>query len=204
MPSVDQAMPDHPSWSIQIRTCRAVPVQRAGRCCELTEKESFCSSSRAVFSANSASPMGMRKRRVGAAAAAACMAAGAPERGSPEHIALGALSETQLVDVDVRAEGDEAHIDVLRQRGDSVQDGLLAGLQLVLGHAGVDEEQVDGRVGLDGPRQRVLDGREAGVQLCGQSSLGDALVVGREVVASDAERTDPHLRRGGEVGGAHR
>lgn len=48
--------PPLPTWS-------AVPVQRAGRCVEMTGYASRASSSSAVVRANSASPMGIRNLR---------------------------------------------------------------------------------------------------------------------------------------------
>lgn len=82
-----------------------------------------------------------------------------------EDIRLATFREAQLVDVHVRAKGDEPDLDPFWQCGDGLQDGVLASLQLLLYHASVDHEHIDWRCHRLVELRLVLDRGVCTVQL---------------------------------------
>lgn len=130
--------------------------------------------------------------------------------GAPEDVDLAEIGEPELVQMHLRPERDEADERVLRQERDGLPHGHLDVLELLLDDAGVDHEEeyrgrrrgraalVEGHAGgRGGAGEEVLDGGALREELGGDVGLGDGGVVGREVVAGEAERADPDL--GSEV-----
>lgn len=125
--------------------------------------------------------------------------------GPPEDVDLAEIGESELVQVHLRAEGDEAHECVLRQKRDGLPHGHLDVLQLLLDDAGVDDEEKYGRRGRRsaayprdaGSADDVLDGGALREELGGNVGLRYGSVVRGKVVPGEAERADPDL--GGEV-----
>ena len=109
--------------------------------------------------------------------------------------ALGALGEPNLVDLDVGAVGDEADEGVLGEEAEGLEEGALAGVELVLADARVDDEDV--RRWLRPPRLRdgVVDRAVVREELRGEVGLRDRVVVRRELVPRVAEGAHPELSR---------
>lgn len=123
--------------------------------------------------------------------------------GPPEDVDLAEIGESELVQVHLRAEGDEAHECVLRQERDGLPHGHLNVLQLLLDDAGVDDEEKYGRRGRAahprdaGSADDVLDGGALREELGGDVGLRYGSIVRGKVVPGEAERADPDL--GSEV-----
>jgi hypothetical protein len=123
----------------------------------------------------------------------------------PEDVDLAEIREPELVQVHLRAEGDEADERMLRQERDGLAHGHLDVLQLLFDDACVDDEEKDGgrrgrlcgRPWDAGAADDVLDGGALREEFGGDVGLGDGGVVGREVVPGEAQRADPDLS--GEV-----
>lgn len=123
--------------------------------------------------------------------------------GALEDVGLGDLAEAELVDVDVGPEGDQTEEGVVGQEINGLRQGGLEEADLFLDDTGVDDEHENrrrrrrrGGVG-GGGGLVVLDGGVLGEELGGEVFVGDGGVVEGEVVALEAEGTDPDL--GGEV-----
>lgn len=82
-----------------------------------------------------------------------------------------------------------------REQTQTDDQRVLQSLEIILIDASIDNVQKDGR-DLRTPGQGILDRGVLGQQLCGQVSVGDIAVVGRELVAVQAEGTDPQLATG--------
>ena len=80
-----------------------------------------------------------------------------------------------------------------REEPERLEQRPLAGVELVLAHAGVHDEDV--RRGLRAARlwDRVVDGAVVGEQLRREVALGYRIVVRGELVPRVAERTHPKL-----------
>lgn len=121
--------------------------------------------------------------------------------GTPEDVGFGGVGESELVDVDVGAEGDEADEGIVGEEIDGLREGGFEEEKLLLDHTRVDDEEEDGREGRrigGGGSAEVFDGGVLVEELGGEVGFGDGGVVRGEVVALEAERADPDL--GGEIG----
>lgn len=117
--------------------------------------------------------------------------------GSLEHVRLGNLAKSKLVDVHKSPEGDQPHEGIVRQEINGLRKCRLQEGHLLFDDAGVHHKQEDRgdsgaiRGGL------VFDGGVVGEELGWEIVLGDGGVVRREMVALEAEGADPYL--GSEV-----
>ncbi|RDX67816.1 hypothetical protein CR513_53262, partial [Mucuna pruriens] len=116
-----------------------------------------------------------------------------------EDVDLGHIGEAELVDLNLRAEGDKPDEGVVGEKANGLSERGFEEVKLLVDDAGVEEEEKDG--GLGEGRVRVGDGilnsGILGVKFAGEVGLGDLGVVRGEVVAIVAEGADPDL--GGEV-----
>lgn len=103
------------------------------------------------------------------------------------------------MDMDEAPEGDEPDEGVIGQETKRLGQSRLEKRQLLLDHTGVDDEDEDGRRGRLLERRVVLDCGVLGEELGGEVLIGNGGVVGREVVAGEAEGADPDL--GGVIDG---
>lgn len=98
---------------------------------------------------------------------------------------------------------DQADQRIGRQQAEADDNSFLQGLQVVLVETGIDHEQKD-RGDLSGSRERVLDGGVLGKELGRQVGGGNILVVWREGISLQTERTNPelasHVDRAGTCG----
>ena len=114
---------------------------------------------------------------------------------APDHVRLRQSLESQLVNLNVRPEGDEPHEAVLRQQVQRLLYRVGELGELLHVHARVEAEDEGGRAGVRDARQLVLARRELGHELGGQGHLRSVLgVVRREVIAGEAEGARPQLR----------
>ena len=90
------------------------------------------------------------------------------------------------------AVGDQTNESVGREQTQGDNKRVLQCLEIILVNASVDDIQEDWR-DLSASSQSVLDGCVFGEQLCREVGVGDVAVVGRELVAVQAEWTNPEL-----------
>ncbi|KAK9948827.1 hypothetical protein M0R45_004387 [Rubus argutus] len=101
--------------------------------------------------------------------------------------------------MDEASECDEPDKGVIGQETKHLGQSRLEKRWLLLDHAGVDDEDEDGWRGRLLERRVVLDCGVLGEELGEEILIGNGGVVGREVVAGEAEGADPDL--GGVIDG---
>lgn len=88
--------------------------------------------------------------------------------------------------------GDQTNESMRREQTQGDNKRVLQCLEIILVNAGVDNIQEDWR-DLSASGQSILDGCVFGEQLCREVGVGYVAVVGRELVAVQAERANPEL-----------